>query len=135
MVTPALEHALETEPLCYITTWDAKGKPGTVEIWFTWVDRKLYISTGGESLKVRKLRVTPRARVTIGSRKGPWVEGPVRILKDQATAERVAPAFLKKYKGKWETWKSTEDFVRRNVHEKSVLLECSVEKWADGPHP
>ena len=97
MLTSALERALKNEKLCYITTWDAKGKPGTVEIWFAWVDGKLYISTGAQSLKVKKLRVTPRAKVAIGKWKGPAIEGPVRICTDETTVRRVIPLLAKKY--------------------------------------
>ena len=125
-MTPALERALKNEKLCYITTWDAAGKPGTVEIWFAWVDGKVYIATGAESLKVKKLKTTPRARIAIGSRKGPAIEGPVRIRKDRPTVEHVAPLLNGKYNHEWG---ANQEFIRRLVSGAAdVLLECTPEK-------
>jgi PPOX class probable F420-dependent enzyme len=120
-MTPELERMLREENLCYITTYDAAGKPGTVEIWFVYEQGKLYISTGAQSVKVKKLRVTPRARVAIGRWKGPAVEGPTRLA-DEATVRRMVPLLSKKYD---DYWGPVDQFTRRHLGTRPsrVLLE------------
>jgi len=122
-MTPELQRLLQSERLCYITTYDAQGKPGAVEIWFLHHQGKLYITTGANSLKVKKLRVTPRARVAIGRWKGPAVEGPVRIA-DEDTIRRVLPVLSKKY---GDYWGPLDDLLRRHLGARPgrVLLELT----------
>jgi PPOX class probable F420-dependent enzyme len=122
-MTPELERLLKREQLCYITTYDASGKPGTVEIWFVYDGGKVYISTGASSLKVKKLRATPRARVAIGRWKGPAVEGPVRFA-DEATIKRVVPLLSTKYR---DYWGPVDAFVRSHLGTRPsrVLLELT----------
>lgn len=118
-----MQRLLQSERLCYITTHDAQGTPGTVEIWFLYHQGKLYITTGASSLKVKKLRVTPRARVAIGTWKGPAVEGPVRIA-GQDTVKRVLPVLSKKY---GDYWGPVDTLLRRHLgaRRSRVLLELT----------
>ena len=120
-MTPELERMLREENLCYITTYDAARKPGTVEIWFVYEQGMLYILTGASSVRVRKLRVTPRARVAIGRWKGPAVEGPARLA-DEATVRRMVPLLSKKYD---DYWGPVDQFTRRHLGTRPsrVLLE------------
>ena len=122
-MTTDLNRMLREENLCYITTYDAKGKPGTVEIWFVYEQGKLYISTGAGSVKVKKLRVTPRARVAIGRWKGPALEGPARLA-DEATVRRMVPVLSKKYD---DYWGPVDTFTRTHLGSRPsrVLLEVT----------
>ncbi|MSQ12549.1 MAG: hypothetical protein EXR47_00080 [Dehalococcoidia bacterium] len=122
-MTPDLQRLLKSENLCYITTYDAIGKPRTVEIWFVCEQGKLYISTGAQSVKVKKLRVTPRARVAIGGWKGPVVEGPARLA-DDATVRRMVPVLSQKYN---DYWGSVDTFTRRNLGSRPsrILIEVT----------
>ena len=120
----ALRRALQREKLCYITTYDVQGKPGTVEIWFVYHEGKLYISTGAQTVKVRKLRANPRATVTLGGRKGPAVEGSARFA-DEAVTRRVLPLLSQKYS---DYWGPVNDFLGRHLGQRRsrVLLEITA---------
>jgi PPOX class probable F420-dependent enzyme len=123
-MTSAKDKKLRAEKLCYLTTYNAEGKPGTVEIWFLHHEGKVYIDTAVGTLKVRKLRADPRASVAIGSRKGPVLSGTARFA-DEATVRRVAPLLNAKYDG---AWGDDEEFIARHLGEPTdVLLEVRAD--------
>jgi uncharacterized protein len=55
-------------------------------IWFALIEPRLWMMTGGDSGKVKRLRHTPRVRVAPcdarGGVHGPWREGTGRIVDD-----------------------------------------------------
>jgi uncharacterized protein len=62
-------------------------------IWFALVDERLWMMTGGDSGKVKRLRNNPRVRVAPsdvrGIVHGPWREGTAHIVND---ARQIADA-------------------------------------------
>jgi PPOX class probable F420-dependent enzyme len=119
------ERLLRTSKLCYLTTFNAEGKPGTVEIWFVWHNGRIYIDTGPGTLKVQKIRKDPRVRVRVGTRKGPVVEGTARIA-EMATVRTAAPVLNAKYREDGN-WGDDAEFVKGHGGAKPeyVLLEIT----------
>lgn len=115
---PKLTAAQQRSKLCYLTTYNAAGKPGTVEIWFLYHQGKVYIDTAVGTLKVKKLRADPRAAVAIARRNGPVLEGLVRFA-DEATVRRVAPLLNAKYDA---AWGDDEEFIQRHLGDPTDLL-------------
>ncbi len=100
-MTPELEQSLHEEQLIYITTYDGSGKPGTVPVWFAYEQGKVFISTGPESLKAKKIRSNPRVRLTLGARDGLAFDGTARLTSDKAVCTLVARSLSEKYQGYW----------------------------------
>jgi PPOX class probable F420-dependent enzyme len=126
MTTPKeTQRALQRERLAYITTYNAQGKPGTVPIWFVYdgASAKVYISTGKNSLKARKLQSDPRVALALGRAKGPRVEGEARFCTQEETARRVAGLLNKKYGGYYG---SEAEFATRTLHGDGALLEITL---------
>jgi PPOX class probable F420-dependent enzyme len=119
-MTPELERALREEDEVSITTYDADGKPGSVPIWFVYVDGKVYMATGRESLKTRKLRADPRVRLRFGNRIA--LDGAGRICAEKALVERIAPLLNGKY---GNAWGANAQMVNRLMCGDSVLLEIT----------
>lgn len=73
------------------------GRPHLVPIWFVWVDERLYLCTGPDSVKAQNIRANPRVSLALEDGSSPVVvEGRARLLDGAAPAE-VAAAFRRKY--------------------------------------
>lgn len=121
-MTPEVTRALQSAREVFITTFDADGKPGTVPIWFALIEGRVYVTTGPDSRKVRKLRADPRVRLTVGSRDGPPLAGTVRFVTDPTVFRQAAGALFAKYEGYWT---DADRLVRGWERGRSVLLEIT----------
>jgi PPOX class probable F420-dependent enzyme len=69
---------------CLVTTYRRNGQGISTPVWFGVQDGRLYFRTWADSVKVRRIRNDPRARVTPcstrGKPKGSTAEGRARIL-------------------------------------------------------
>lgn len=81
-MSPGVDAALRRAKRIYLTTYSARGKPGTVPVWFTHRDGVVYFTTLRGSLKAKRIAATGRARVAVGAADGPafdaraeWVDG------------------------------------------------------------
>lgn len=99
-MTPELERALQQETEILITTYDSEGRPGTVPIWFLYADDKVYLATGRESFKARKLRNNPRVRLRFAGQTG-FIEGTGRYRAEAPVIKRIAPQLNARYDGAW----------------------------------
>ena len=121
-MTPAFESALREEAEVVITTYDANGRPGSVPIWFACVVWKVYMVTGRESLKVRKLRINPRVCLSFPGRKSISLDGAGRLCSEEALVCRVAPLLNREYEG---AWGHDAHMVQRLLSGDAVLLEVT----------
>ena len=81
------------------TVHDHDGRPHIMPIWGVWLDDAFFFSTGRKSRKGRNLAANPLCTVTNDDGKeAVIVEGSASEVKDEATLERVAAAYKKKYK-------------------------------------
>jgi uncharacterized protein len=75
-------------------------------VWFAAAGEKLYVVTGGEAGKVKRLRHSPRVRVAPcdarGRVQGAWRDGIGRIVTDGRVIERAHAALRAKYG--WQMW-------------------------------
>ena len=91
-------------------------------IWFAYEGGKVYVATGRDTLKVRRLQANPRVSLTFHRRKGAILEGTGHICAEEALVQRIAPILNRKYGGAWgsDAW-----FARRLLGEDIVLLEIT----------
>ncbi len=75
-------------------------------VWFAAAGEQLYVVTGGEAGKVKRLRHSPRVRVAPcdarGRVRGAWRDGIGRIVTDSRVIERAHAALRAKYG--WQMW-------------------------------
>ena len=84
-----------------LETFRKDGSGVKTPLWFANIDGALYIRTGADSWKVKRLRAQPQVRITPsdsrGNPSGPWVDAQATIVDDPAMKKRVEQAFAKKY--------------------------------------
>ena len=84
-----------------LATFRRSGAEVATPVWFAAADGRLYVFTGGESGKVKRLRNSPRARVAPSDSRGrvlgPWQEASARILTDPASVDKAHAALRSKY--------------------------------------
>jgi PPOX class probable F420-dependent enzyme len=77
---------LARERYVSLATFRRNGAEVRTPIWFATVDEHLWMMTGGDSGKVKRLRNNPRIRVAPsdvrGIVRGPWRHGTARIVDD-----------------------------------------------------
>jgi F420H(2)-dependent biliverdin reductase len=107
----------------WLATVRPSGRPHLVPIWFTWVEKRIWIATQGDSVKVRNLAHNPTASVSLQDGDRPVVaEGTASVhlppFANVGDLLAVQDAFVEKYK-----W----DFVADS--DRPVLLEIVPAKW------
>ena len=89
-----------------LATFRRSGAAVATPVWFAAVDDRLYAFTAGDSGKVKRLRVSPRARVAPcdarGNLRGPWQEASARVVGEAAVIRRAHAALRAKYG--WQLW-------------------------------
>lgn len=84
-----------------LETFRKDGSGVKTPLWFAEIDGALYVRTGADSWKVKRIRNQPQVRITPsdsrGKPKGPWVDAQATIIEDPDRKKRVEQAFRKKY--------------------------------------
>ncbi|MBI4640113.1 MAG: nitroreductase family deazaflavin-dependent oxidoreductase [Candidatus Tectomicrobia bacterium] len=98
-----IKEFLEGEPTVIFTTLGRDGRPLSLPMWYVYHDGHIYISTGGESQKVKNVRRDPRvcAVVEIGEKiselKAVVIQGKCEIVENEDEMTRVRQLFATKY--------------------------------------
>lgn len=106
----------------YITTYNAEGKPGTVEVWFAHDNGRVFIYTGRSSVKAQKLLKDPRATLAFGSRSGPRMDGKAQFRADEASIRRAVTLLNAKYDNYYGP---VDAVVNTCLHGDGVMLEIT----------
>jgi PPOX class probable F420-dependent enzyme len=84
-----------------LATFRRDGTPVATPIWAAAAGGKLYVVTGGDSGKVKRLRRSPRVRLAPCDRRGrvhgEWREAAARLVTDAPSIERAHAALRAKY--------------------------------------
>lgn len=87
-----------------LTTLRRDGMPIALPVWFTAMDRRVYVSGQAHTKKFVRMRHDPRVSFLVESGV-PWVElvgvhltGQARFVEDSALSERVGAALKEKYR-------------------------------------
>jgi nitroimidazol reductase NimA-like FMN-containing flavoprotein (pyridoxamine 5'-phosphate oxidase superfamily) len=103
---PATVAALEGAQLSWLSTVRADGRPHVTPLVSVWLDGAAHFCTGPGEQKARNLSANPHVVLTTGC--NTWdrgldvtVEGEARRVTDQATLERLAAAWARKWDGRW----------------------------------
>ncbi len=83
-----------------VETYRKTGEAVATPVWFIELDDKLYVRTGAQSGKIKRIRRNPKIRVAPcdarGNLLGEWVAAQAHIV-DEKTAEAVNQLLKKKY--------------------------------------
>jgi uncharacterized protein len=92
---------LARERYLSLATFRRNGAEVRTPIWFALVDDRLWIVTGGDSGKVKRVRNNPRVRLAPsdvrGIVHGPWREGSARIADDPGEIAHAHAMLRAKY--------------------------------------
>jgi Pyridoxamine 5'-phosphate oxidase len=81
------------------TAHDSNPRPHMMPVWGVWLDDAFFFSTGRKSRKGQNLAANPACTVANDhGEEAVIIEGLAEEVKDAAVLERVAAAYLKKYK-------------------------------------
>ena len=84
-----------------LATFRRNGAEVATPVWFAAVAGRLYVVSGGDTGKVKRIRNSPRARVAPcdarGSVRGAWQDATARVITDAALIERAQSALRAKY--------------------------------------
>jgi len=120
---------LTGEPYLSITTFRPDGTAASTPVWFVSDDlrRRLFVATGAETWKVRRIRRNPHVRVAVctarGKVTGEAIEGVARIVDEGQLVRR-----LQTEKYGWQKWLIEKAYVlsmkiARKPTGESVFLE------------
>ncbi|MDO8532177.1 MAG: pyridoxamine 5'-phosphate oxidase family protein [Dehalococcoidia bacterium] len=93
------EQALRRETEVFITTYGADGKPATVPVWFLYDLGKVYVATGRDSLKVRKLQGDAWVQLRFHRGSAASLRGMACVRTEQELVRWIAPLLNRKYDG------------------------------------
>ena len=92
---------LARERYVSLATFRKSGAEVRTPTWFAVIDDTLWMMTGGDSGKVKRLRNNPRVRVAPsdvrGIVSGPWREGTARIVEDPREIAEARAMLRHKY--------------------------------------
>src|SRR5437016_1204816 len=96
-----------------LATFRRSGTEVATPVWFAAVGDRLYVVSGGDAGKVKRIRNASRARVAPcdvrGGVKGPWQDATARVITDAPLIARIRAALRAKYG--WQV--AIFDFVSR----------------------
>ncbi len=115
-IDPRVEQRLQTERNIWLATVRADGRPHLAPIWFVWHAHKVYICTGGQSVKARNISANPNVTLSLEDGDRPIViEGPAKGI------EQAEPAIVAAFQSKYN-WNITTD------REYDQMIEIEVER-------
>ena len=92
---------LETAQYISLATFRRSGVPVATPVWAAYRDGVYYVFSAGNAGKVKRLRVSPRARVAVcnvrGVLQGPWHEARAEIITEPAEIATALAALRRKY--------------------------------------
>jgi len=99
---PDVRQALATAKNIYVATTRADGSMSKVSpVWFMADGDTIYFTTLPTSYKAKRIAKGSPLSISVGSESGPHFVGKGEILRDPALAEKMAPAYDRKY---WISW-------------------------------
>jgi PPOX class probable F420-dependent enzyme len=110
-----IDQLLRREPIVWLSTVRADGRPHLVPIWFSWDGARLFVASKPGAVKVRNLRANPGAMLALGEAEDDFDVGLVEALAelpDARTCDLVTDAHFAKYERQLaEIGLSREEYV------------------------
>jgi PPOX class probable F420-dependent enzyme len=124
-------NAISDEPFINLTTFRKNGHAVPTPVWFAQDMESgiLYVETGGNSGKIKRIRHTPRVTLApctvLGKTTGEVTEGKARIVTDTAEIFRARGALHRKYGLQRQIFYSVLEviaLIRRNTRDTNAYI-------------
>jgi len=95
-----IDQLLHREPVVWLSTVRADGRPHLVPIWFSWDGSRLFVASKPGAVKVRNLRANPQVMLALGEAEDDFDVGLVEAIAElpsARTADLVPDALFAKY--------------------------------------
>ena len=95
-----IDRFLETEPVVWLSTVRADGRPHLVPTWFAWDGQTITIVSKPGAVKVRNLQADPRAMLALGDADDDFDVGLLEAtaeMRPEPTSLDLPPGFATKY--------------------------------------
>lgn len=116
---------LRDERNIWMATVRPDGRTHLAPVWFVYVDERIWIGTGIDSVRVRNLRVNPAASACLEDGDAPVVAEGTVAIHERLRPEPVVEAFRTKYA--WDIDIDVDDDIGT-----VVLLELRPNRWLYG---
>lgn len=116
---------LRDERNIWLATVRPDGRPHVAPVWFVYVDDRIWIGTGLDSVRVRNLRSNPAASATLEDGDFPVVAEGTVIVHEHNRPPAVVDAFRAKFD--WDITRESDDDLGA-----LALLELRPHRWLYG---
>ncbi len=116
---------LRDERNIWVATVRPDGRTHLAPVWFVYVDERIWIGTGIDSVRVRNLRTNPAASACLEDGDAPIVAEGTVVVHERLRPDRVVDAFRAKYA--WDITIDVDDDIGT-----VVLLELRPHRWLYG---
>jgi PPOX class probable F420-dependent enzyme len=134
-VNAHVDERLRTEPIIWLTTVRADGRPHTVPVWFSWDGKAILVFSQPGTQKMRNLQhnanVTLALDGTNGGEDVVVVEGKAELLKDSSQS-MATPEFLKKYTSFIQDMQTTPEEIGADYSEVIRVTPTKFIAWGGG---
>jgi len=116
----------EGENVISVETYRKSGKPVRTPVWFLKEDDKLVVHTGGNSGKVKRIKVNSKVRVAPskfrGEPKGDYIDARAELVNDPETVSKYYSLIYKKYGFVGSLTKFVQRFSRNKDEDVLVFI-------------
>jgi PPOX class probable F420-dependent enzyme len=134
-VSAHVDEHLRTDPIIWLTTVRADGRPHTVPVWFSWDGKTFLIFSQPGTQKLRNLQHNTNVTLALDGTKGGEdvvvVEGKAELLKDSSQS-MATPEFLKKYASFIEEMQTTPQEMAADYSEVIRVTPTKFIAWGGG---
>lgn len=130
-----LSEILADQKFCYLTTFKKSGEEVSSPMWFVLKDETVYMTTRGQSWKVKRIKRDPRVKIAwsngAGTRHGRRVDAVAEIITDGEEFDRAVSLLDKRY----GMQKKLVDFGLRFARDKTeAILKVTISEQVEESH-
>jgi len=118
-----------------LTTFRKNGKAVPTPVWFVIRDDRLYVHTGGQTGKAKRIRANGRAQIAPsdarGSTHGDFIGASGHVIKDPGLQREIRAAFGEKYGFQFRMMNLFSPLRRRRIGD-AVTIELKLHKNGQG---
>jgi PPOX class probable F420-dependent enzyme len=123
---------LETEPVIWLSSTCADGRPHLVPAWFVWDGETIVVVSKPGAIKVRNLRADPRAMLALGDAEADFDVGLIEARADlpsEPTPLDLPAGFLAKYEARIAALELTPAQFARTYSQVIRLVPVKAFGW------
>jgi PPOX class probable F420-dependent enzyme len=127
-----IDQLLHREPVVWLSTVRADGRPHLVPVWFSWDGTRLFVASKPGAVKVRNLRANPQVMLALGEAEDDFDVGLVEAVAElpaARTADLVPAAHFEKYADQLAALRVTRDEYVATYSQPIVIRPTRFLRW------